>query len=110
MRKLKFIISLVTCSFALYSQTDTLVTVNGKKVPVNITEITDKDVIYKIPSKPDMPLLHFSRNNLQDIILKDGSSIDPKFKTVNPYYTKTSQYALEKNAQALLEATIKNEL
>lgn len=85
MRKLKFIISLVTCSFALYSQTDTLVTVNEKKVPVSITEITDKDVIYKIPSKPDVPLLHFSRNNLQDIILKDGSSINPKFKTVNPY-------------------------
>lgn len=85
MKKITLIISLVLWSFALYSQTDTLVTVNGIKVPIIIIEITTKDVIYKIPSKPDMPLLHFSRSNLQDIILKDGSSIDPKFKTINPF-------------------------
>ena len=85
MRNINLTIGVLMLNCVLYSQTDTLVTANGKRVPVIITEITAKDIIYKIPSKPDIPLLHFARCNLQDIILKDGSSIDPKFKTVNPF-------------------------
>lgn len=71
-------------SFVLNSQTDTLITLGGSKVSVIITEITTRDVIYKIPSKPSLPLLHYSRSNLQEIILSDGSSINPKYKNVNP--------------------------
>jgi len=85
MKKIKIAILLLVYSLAMTSQTDTLITSDGKKIAVLITEITNKDVIYKMPSKPDMPLIHFSRTNLIDIILKDGSSIDPKFKQVNPF-------------------------
>ncbi len=57
----------------------------GQKIPVIITEITSSDIIYKIPGKPDLPLFHFKRNNVDDIIFKDGSTINPMFNTVNPY-------------------------
>lgn len=77
--------SALTLSLALQSQTDTLVTPRGQKVSVIITEITTSDIIYKLPDKPDLPLLHFKRNNLEEIILKDGSSVDPKFNTINPF-------------------------
>ncbi|MCZ8286396.1 MAG: hypothetical protein O9353_13170 [Bacteroidia bacterium] len=77
--------SALTLSLALQSQTDTLVTPRGQKVSVIITEITTSDIIYKLPDKPNLPPLHFKRNNLEEIILNDGSSVDPKFNTVNPF-------------------------
>ena len=71
-------------SFA-FSQTDTLITVDGNAVPVVISEITRSEILYKMPNKIDMPLLHYSRNNLVLIILKDGSRINPRYKGVNPF-------------------------
>jgi hypothetical protein len=84
MKKLGLVLILIIQNFGLKSQTDTLVTLGGSKVSVIITEITTRDVIYRIPSKPNLPLLHYSRSNLQEIILSDGSSINPKFRNVNP--------------------------
>lgn len=74
-----------TACTALQSQTDTIVTQSGQKVSVIITEITAKDIIYKLPNKPELPLYHFKRSNAHEIIFKDGSSIDPKYNTVNPF-------------------------
>lgn len=88
MKKLNLIIWLVTLSTIANSQTDTLVTVNNYKVPVIITEITAREVIYRLPNKPDMPLLHYARFNLKEIILKDGEVINPKYKSVNPFDKK----------------------
>lgn len=88
MRSVKHLLACVALSvvcLALQSQTDTLVTLNGQKVPVIITEITAKDIIYKIPNKPDLPLFHFKRSNVTEIIFKDGSEINPMFNTINPY-------------------------
>lgn len=76
--------ALVLC-LQLQSQTDTLVTSGGQRVPVIITEITSSDIIYRLPDKPDLPLFHFKRRNVEDIIFKDGSTINPMFNTVNPY-------------------------
>lgn len=78
-------IALFMLCLALQAQTDTLVTHDGQKVPVIITEITTSDIIYKLPDKPDLPLFHFKRSNVEDIIFKDGSEINPMFNTVNPY-------------------------
>lgn len=84
MKKLGLVLILIVQNFGLKSQTDTLITLSGSKVSVIITEITTRDVIYKIPSKPNLPLLHYSRSNLQEIILSDGSAINPKYRNVNP--------------------------
>jgi len=80
-------IILLSCFFIsqLKAQTDTLITLSGKKEPVIITEITTSEVIYKLPNKIDLPLIHFRRNQLSQIIFKDGTSINPKFKSINPY-------------------------
>lgn len=80
-------IILLSCLFIsqLKAQTDTLITLSGKKEPVIITEITTSEVIYKLPNKTDLPLLHLKRNQLSQIIFKDGTSINPKFKSINPY-------------------------
>ena len=83
-KQLGLVLILIIQNFGLKSQTDTLITLGGSKVSVIITEITTKDVIYKIPSKPSLPLLHYSRSNLQEIILSDGSSINPNYRNVNP--------------------------
>ncbi len=80
-------IILLSCLFSsqLKAQTDTLVTYKGKKESVIITEITSTEIIYKLPSKTDLPLFHCKRNLLSEIIFKDGTSINPKFNTINPY-------------------------
>ncbi len=78
-------IALLMAYLTFQSQTDTLVTHNGQKVPVVITEITTGDIIYRLPNKPDLPLFHVKRSNVAEIIFKDGSEINPMFNTVNPY-------------------------
>ena len=80
-------IILLFCLFVsqLKAQTDTLVTYKGKREPVIITEITSTEVIYKLPNKTDLPLFHCKRNLLSEIIFKDGTNINPKFNTINPY-------------------------
>jgi hypothetical protein len=88
MRSIKHFLACVAAFIActaLQSQTDTIITQSGQKVSVIITEITAKDIIYKLPNKPELPLFHFKRSNAHDIIFKDGSSVDPKFNTVNPF-------------------------
>jgi hypothetical protein len=86
----KHVIFFSFCALSVqgWSQTDTLVMPEGNKIAVIITEITSSDIIYRIPNKPDLPLFHFKRNNVSDIIFKDGSSINPMFNTVNPYEKK----------------------
>lgn len=80
-------IILLSCLFIsqLEAQTDTLIMYNGKKEPVIITEITSSEVIYKLPNTLELPLFHFRRNQLSEIKFKDGSSINPKFNTINPF-------------------------
>lgn len=80
-------IILLFCLFVsqLKAQTDTLVTNKGKKESVIITEITSTEIIYKLPNKAELPLFHCKRNLLSEIIFKDGTSINPKFNTINPY-------------------------
>jgi hypothetical protein len=80
-------IILLSCFFIsqLKAQTDTLITLSGKKEPVIITEITSTEIIYKLPNKTDLPLFHCKRSLLSEIIFKDGTSINPKFKSINPY-------------------------
>ncbi len=74
-----------TACTALQSQTDTIITQDGQKVSVIITEITAKDIIYKLPNKPELPLFHFKRSSAHEVIFKDGSSVDPGYNTVNPF-------------------------
>lgn len=78
-------VALFMLCLTIQSQTDTIITQGGQKVSIIITEITAKDIIYKLPNKPELPLFHFKRSNAHEIIFKDGSSVDPTYNTVNPF-------------------------
>lgn len=88
----------------LQSNTDTLITENDIKIPVLITEISRKEVIYRIPSKSNMPLLHYSRKDLNQIILKDGTTIDPLFQSVNPF--KNSEEIKSKSIISFIQSKL----
>lgn len=79
---ISFFVIITTVGFA---QTDTLIQSYNHKVSVIITEITSKEVIYRLVNKPEMPLIHCSLNNLKSIVLKDGSHIDPQNVSVDPF-------------------------
>jgi hypothetical protein len=70
MKKLLFLFLLFPCKF-IFAQ-DTIVKVNGEKIPANIIEINNDDIKYKRASMPDGAVFIINRSIVWKIIYRSG--------------------------------------
>jgi len=70
MKKGIFLITLMLISVVLFAQTDSIFMINGKILPVNVTEVTENSIKYTYPNEEVLNTVN--RNTVSKVIFKSG--------------------------------------
>lgn len=72
-RRIYFILTFLCLGLYAFSQSDTLVTKKGERIPCKITEIGEDEIKYKKADNLEGPVYSIHKNKLREMIFSNGS-------------------------------------